>query len=298
MASTRSVNSWDLLIRKEGDNIFLDKRPQSRIDFVSVNENAGVSWGADVGAAQDLPKESVNHPDNLATEATAINHNFAQQLLSAPAGVEKPPPHVFDAPNPFLSSLNKGSEPASVAFRYRRWRLPGGVQLVARCSLNGFVERKDGEAAYVISKALNEGDSKGQPGHVDWRQKLEMQTGAVLAAEMKKDMYKLARWVSEAVLSGAHEMRLGFVSRVNPKQNHKHAILMVKTYSPTTFADSVNVDRRKLWGTLSQILMHVKKLEDGTFILLRDAQKQTLHFHAIPADAFDHELDDIEDEQE
>jgi len=295
MASTRSVNSWDILIRKEGDNIFLDKRPLSRLDFVSVNENAGSQW-AEAAAAE--PKESVNHPDHLTTEATAINHNFAQQLLSAPANAEKPPPHVFDKPNPFLSSLNKGSEPASVAFRYRRWKLPGGVSLVARTSLNGFVEKKDGESAYVLSKALNEFDSK-LAGSVDWRQKLELQTGAVLAAEMKKDMYKLARWVGESVLSGAHEMRLGFVSRVNPRANHRHAILMVKTYAPHTFADSLNVDRRKLWGTLAQILVHIRKLEDGHFLMLRDPQKQTLHFHAIPADAFDHELDELDgDEQE
>jgi len=285
------VNSWDILIRKEGDNLYLDKRPLSRIDFVSVNENVGGAW-AEPNAQE--PKESVNHADNLQMEATAINHNFAQQLLTAPAQGDKPPPHVFDTPNPFLASLSKGAEPASTAFRYRRWRLPGGVQLVARTSLNGFVERKDGEPAFVLARALNEFDSKIQ-GSVDWRQKLELQTGAVLAAEMKNNQYKLARWVSEAALAGAHELRLGFVSRVNPKANHKHAILMVKSYAPSTFADSVNVDRRKLWGTLSQLFVHMKKLEDGHYCMLRDPQKNILHFHKVPADAFDYELDN-EDE--
>jgi len=283
MASPRSVNSWDILIHKDGENIYLDKRPMSRIDFVSVNENAMEPISTD--------KDNVNFADNLATEATLINHNFAQQLLGVAAGAEKTPPHVFDAPNPFLASLHKGQEPASIAFRYRRWRLPGGVTLVARCSLNGFVEKKDGEPCFILSKALNEFDSKLQ-GNVDWRQKLEIQTGAVLAAEMKNNAHKLARWVSEAALSGANELRVGFVSRVNPRVAGKHSILMSKTYSPTTFADSVNVDRRKLWGTLAQIIVNIKKLEDGHYVMLRDPQKNILHFHSIPADAFDHELED------
>jgi translation initiation factor 3 subunit D len=197
MASPRSVNSWDLLLRKDGDNLYLDKRPLSRIDFVSVNENMGGQWSEPSAE----PKESVNHADNLATEATAINHNFTQQLLSVPAGAERPPPHEFSAPNPFLLSLSKGSEPASVAFRYRRWRLPGGVQLVARCSLNGFVERKDGENAFVVAKALNETDSRLQQGQVDWRQKLELQTGAVLAAEMKNNQSETQKKNSSSALT-------------------------------------------------------------------------------------------------
>lgn len=130
------------------------------------------------------------------------------------------------------------------------------------------------------------------------RKKKELQTGAVLAAEMKNNQYKLSRWVSEATLSGAHELRLGFVSRVNPKSAAKHAILMAKSYTPQTFADSVNVDRRKLWGTLAQIFVNIKKLEDGHYVMLRDPQKNILHFHSVPADAFDHELEEMEDNQQ
>jgi translation initiation factor 3 subunit D len=292
MASPRSVQSWDLLITKQGDNLYLDKRPSSKIDFVSVNENAQEPISTE--------KDNLNHADNLSLEATLINHNFAQQLLSVPSGQEKALPHEFEAPNPFLAHLQRGAEPASVAFRYRKWRLPGGITLVARCSLNGFVEKRgaqEGEKAFVLAKALNEFDSKLQ-GSVDWRQKLESQTGAVLASEMKNNQYKLSRWVSEAVLSGCDELRLGFVSRVNPKVNSKHVILMSKTYTPQTFADSVNVQVRKLWGTLAQILLAVKKLDDGSYLMMRDPQKNVLHVYKVPADAFDHELDDMDEAEQ
>jgi len=283
MASSRSVNSWDILIRKEGDNLFLDKRPTSRLDYVSVNENWNESFAAD--------KENINHPDNLATEATFINHNFAQQLTTN----GQTPPHHFETANPFLESLAPGQEPASVAFRYRKWNLPGGITLVARCSLNGFVERRDGEKAYVMAKALNEFDSKLQ-GNVDWRQKLESQTGAVLAAEMKNNQYKLGRWVSECVLSGCDELRLGFVSRVNPKSAAKHAILMCKSFKPEAFADSVHIKPRFLWGTLAHLLTTFKKLDDGNYVMVRDPNKSILHIHSVPRDAFDHELEEMEGE--
>jgi translation initiation factor 3 subunit D len=248
-------------------------------DYVPVNETWTEQFASD--------KESVNHPDQLSIEATFINHSFSQQILSSTA-----PSHNFDRPNPFLDALDKGQEAAHVAFRYRKWELPGGVELVARCSLNGFTEKKDsdGEKSFFLARALNEADSKLQ-GSVDWRQKLESQTGAVLASEMRNNGYKLARWTAESVLSGADDVKLGFVSRVNPKNNNKHAILMTKQYSPQTFADSVNVKVKNLWGTLSTLIAHLKKLEDGHYLLSRDPNKTQLHIHAIPQNAFEHELD-------
>ncbi len=31
MAAAKSVNSWDLVLRKEGNNLIFDKRPESKI---------------------------------------------------------------------------------------------------------------------------------------------------------------------------------------------------------------------------------------------------------------------------
>jgi translation initiation factor 3 subunit D len=40
MCATRSVYSWDIVIVKHGNKIFIDKRPDSSIDLVTINENA------------------------------------------------------------------------------------------------------------------------------------------------------------------------------------------------------------------------------------------------------------------
>jgi hypothetical protein len=34
MASTKSVNSWDVIVRKEGNVLIFDKRPESKIGKV------------------------------------------------------------------------------------------------------------------------------------------------------------------------------------------------------------------------------------------------------------------------
>lgn len=60
---------------------------------------------------------------------------------------------------------------------------------------------------------------------VDWRQKLETQRGAVLATELKNNANKLAKWTASALIAGADMIKLGYVSRVHPKDNFTHVIL-------------------------------------------------------------------------
>jgi len=192
MACTRSVNAWDILVKKKDGEIWLDKRRTSNIDFLTVNEN----WN-EVNEKQD--KDSVNHPEQLSREATLINHNFSQQILN------KDDVMKFAEKNPFENALEKGHEPARVAYRYRKFELVSGddkpINLVARCSINGYSVNNKGEKQLMMARALNQFDAKCS-GNVEWKQKLESQLGAVLASEMKNNTNKLARWTAEAMLNG------------------------------------------------------------------------------------------------
>ena len=270
MSAPKSVYSWDLLLRKQGDVLVFDKRHESRIDYLSVNENHSEHLSDE--------KDNINHPDHLALEATVINHNFSQQCLSPSPSLD------FETPNPFLSSLPAGNEPAAVAFRYHSWNLGNSQQLIARSSINAYAMRND-TPAYLITRTLNEFDSK-LSGSVEWRQKLESQTGAALAIEMKNNAYRLARYVSDCLISACDEIRVGFVSRMSVKNSYKHAVLMCKTYDVKTFSDSINVKPKALWGSLKVTLDKLRQLDDGTFLLLRDPNKATIHVYAVPADAF------------
>ena len=46
-------------------------------------------------------------------------------------------------------------------------------------------------------------------GGVDWRQKLDVQPGAVLANELKHNACKLAKWTVQALLVGSDVIKFG-----------------------------------------------------------------------------------------
>lgn len=284
MASARSANSWDLVVRKENGNLIFDKRPNSKIDYISVNEN----WNE----VQQQDRESINHPEKLSREATTVAHDFSQQVLS-PGEV-----HEFEDRNPFEGSLDKSnfSAPSSVAYLYRSWMLGDNMQVVARCEMNAFSKVK-GQKQFLTLRAVNQFDCK-LSSSVDWRQKLESQSGTVFATEMKNNSNMFTRWIAEANLAGSDEIRVGFISRLHPKKAAPHEILMVKKWAPNSMAVLARVRLGNLWATLKLILEAFQELEDGQFLLQRDPNKPMLSIYAIPDDAFDNESGDIFSEED
>ncbi|KAJ8970241.1 hypothetical protein NQ317_017601 [Molorchus minor] len=208
-------------LKKIGDKLFFDKRDNTEFDLLTVNETS-------VEPPQD-DGNSLNSPRNLALEATFINHNFSQQVLRT--GPNEPR-YKFDEPNPFISEEEEG-EVASVAYRYRKWDLGGGIVLVARCEHDAVVQSPNGELQFLTIKALNEWDSKLANG-VEWRQKLDTQRGAVLANELRNNACKLAKWTVQALLAGSDQIKFGYVSRAHVRDNSKHVILGTQQYKPHT----------------------------------------------------------------
>lgn len=119
MCSTRSNYSWDIVIEKIGDKLFMDKRENTEFDLLTVNETS-------VEPPQD-DETSVNSPRNLSIEATFINHNFSQQVLKNTPSEAK---YKFEQPNPFIGEEEDG-EVASVAYRYRKWDLNNGIVCIS-----------------------------------------------------------------------------------------------------------------------------------------------------------------------
>merc|ERR1712088_763304 len=121
MCCTRSVYSWDIVVQKIGEKIFLDKRDNTEFDLLTVSETAA-----------EPPQDegtSLNSPRNLALEATFINHNYSQQVLKVEADKYK-----FEEDNPFIEDSDdsdgegekgpkKSDRVASVGYRYRKWDL-------------------------------------------------------------------------------------------------------------------------------------------------------------------------------
>jgi translation initiation factor 3 subunit D len=284
MCATRSVYSWDILVRKVGNKLFFDKRDHSGIDYLTVNETASEP------PSDEKDDKSINSAGSLSREATYINQNFSQQILSGSAD-----PLQLANSNPFVQGDDEN--PASIAYRYRRFKV-GEYNLVVRAELDGVLADKDapsGKNSYITIKALNEFDPKKD---IDWRQKLDTQRGAVLATELKNNSNKLARWTIQSLLAGTTVMKLGFVSRVNPKTPLPHVIVGCQSYKPREFAKQVGVDIKNAWGVFKRVVDQCMAAPDGKYVLLKDPNKSTLHLYSVPENVFDNMYDEEDDDEE
>ncbi|XP_028782002.1 eukaryotic translation initiation factor 3 subunit D-like [Neltuma alba] len=270
MCSPRSVYSWDIVIQRVGNKLFFDKRDGSQLDLLSVHETS----------QEPLPeaKDDINSAHSLSVEAAYINQNFSQQVL-----IRDGKKVTFDEPNPFA---NEGEEVASVAYRYRRWKLDDDMYLVARCEVQSVVDMNN-QRSFLTLNALNEFDPKYSG--VDWRQKLETQRGAVLATELKNNANKLAKWTAQALLASADMMKLGYVSRVHPRDHFNHVILAVNGYKPRDFATQINLNTSNMWGIVKSIVDLCMKLNEGKYVLVKDPSKPQVRIYEVPADAFEND---------
>ena len=215
MCAPRSVYSWDLVMSRVGNKVFIDKREGSSLDMVTVNENA-----ADAPLeTSEGNKDSMNNPGALMLEATHINNVFPIQVVNESETTKR------DMPNehPFYNAAEETDPPASKAYRYRKFDLSlerdeEPLNLIVRTELDAIVKNNiSGEDQFLTIKALNEFDNKaqGSGGALDWRAKLSSQRGAVVATEMKNNSCKLARWTVQSILAKADLMKLGYVLVIN-----------------------------------------------------------------------------------
>jgi translation initiation factor 3 subunit D len=228
MCAPRSVYPWDIVIVREGDSLFLDKRDGGPFDTVTVNENAAdppqdptPPNPNNLAEKPAVPETAaINTATSLSLEATYINQNFGFQSVSEHA---PPPPADFAHPNPFYGP--EETEPlASCGYRYRLFDLgiteDEDIKICVRTEVDAYTpgagNPREGQGLVTI-RALNEFDprAQGAGGAPDWRSKLDSQRGAVVATEMKNNSCKLAKWTVQSVLAGAELMKIGYVYSYN-----------------------------------------------------------------------------------
>ncbi|KAJ6014246.1 hypothetical protein N7540_008837 [Penicillium herquei] len=305
MCATRSVYSWDIVITHQGGKIFFDKRPGASMDLVSVNENA---QDAPLEVAEASGKqEQINTPGALAMEATFINHNFALQTVTESEEAKI----SFAQPNPFYNEAEETEPLASKGYKYRRFdisleRDEEPLQMIVRTEVDAVMKSPTGGPdQQLIVKALNEFDSKapGSGGALDWRSKLVSQRGAVIATEMKNNSCKLARWTTQAILAQADGMKLGFISRANPRSAAGHVVLGVVGYKPREFATQMNLNLGNGWGIVRTIVDRIRGLDADEpadavkkYVLIKDPNRSVLRLYSVPATTFE-EDDEAEVEE-
>lgn len=302
MALPRSVSSFDVVCYKKDGVIYFDKREgDDKLDLLTVNENSGDMFDLD----EDADLEAIRE------EATRVNLNFAQQVLltqsapSASAAAAPIKPVKLAHENPFLDALAHGQQLYSTAPIYRRFAVTDDITLVSRTTVNCIHRKRNANsqevATRVAVRALLESDS-AFANSTNWRSQLEQQQGAVFASEAKNNANRLTRWLAEIELSGAEEVRMGFVSRAVVKSARDatppHAILSVVRYNLESFATALNYKRARLWGTLIVLLQRIMKQEDGVYLLLKDPNFPKLYLYLTDGDIPAEEIANGADEED
>lgn len=305
MCAPRSVYPWDIVILREGNNLFFDKRDGGPFDTVTVNENAADPPQDPAPPNPNNPSEKASVPEvaaintatSLSLEATYINQNFGfQTVIETPP----PPPVDFSNPNPFYGPDE--TEPlASCGYRYRLFDLgiteDEDLKICVRTEVDAYIpgagNPREGQGLATI-RALNEFDprAQGAGGAPDWRTKLDSQRGAVVATEMKNNSCKLAKWTVQSVLAGADLMKIGYVppsscnrllltdyacssyiSRANTRDNSRHVILSTTSIRPNDFAAQLNVSLANGWGIVRTVTDLCMKMPEGKYVLVKDPNK-------------------------
>jgi len=270
MTCTRSVHSWDIIVQRVGNKLFFDKRDDSEFDLLSVYETA---W-------DPPPEEGINSASNLALEATFINQNFSQQCLKKGEKVS------FDHSNPFVEDVEEETV-ASIGYRYRKFDLGDGINVIVRCEHDAVTLDTSGEQIFLNIKTLNEWDSKASG--INWRTKLDAQGGSVLATELKNNSCKLGKWTCSAILAGSEYLKLGYVSRLRAVDSSKHVILGTQQFKPKEFADQIALNMDNGWGILRVIVDTCMKLPEGKYLILKDPNKGVIRLYDIPDNTFESE---------
>jgi len=134
------------------------------------------------------------------------------------------------------------------------------------------------EPNYLVIKALNEYDTKITGG---WRSKLETQKAGCFATEVKNNGNKLTKWAVQAHLAAADEIKLGYVSRIHPRDPYNHVILSVNTHTVQDFIREIGTHFGKLWTVLKFLLGEFAKLKDGSYFIMREGSKKQLLIYNI-----------------
>lgn len=297
MTCPRSAYPWDIVVQKLPNGaLFFDKRDSSQFDYLTVHETANIT--PSITKSEDDP-EGINTPERLSLEATMINQNFSQQILKSSKRKE------FEHRNPFYDDEDDdGMEPASVAYRYRRFDLGNDIQLVCRTELHGIVKKTSGSTSsdqYMTAFALNEYFDSTKPysktntpsaGMINWREKLDSQRGAVVGSELKNNAFKIAKWTAQSILANADQMKIGFVSRSVPKNAHEHQILGTQFYRPKDFAAQITLNEGNMWGIIRMFIGLFKDQSEGKYVIMRDPNKAQLKVYSVPAGTFESDDED------
>lgn len=113
-----------------------------------------------------------------------------------------------------------------------------------------------------------------------------------MATELKNNSCKFAKWTAQALLSGADQMKLGYVSRVVKSDPNAHVVLGTHTYKPKEFASQIALNVNNMWGIIKMLVDLFKAQPEGKYVIMKDPNKPVVRIYAVPDDDIDEDYED------
>jgi len=119
-----------------------------------------------------------------------------------------------------------------------------------------------------------------------YKNQIERHMGALSAAEYRNNSSKVARWVSQSMISGCTQLALGWITRKMINDNKAHTVLTTNVEKLDLLEQQLGVKPAQSWGMLRSILnvmMHPDK-QDGQYYLAKEPLKANLRLLYVGAD--------------
>ncbi|ODV63243.1 eukaryotic translation initiation factor 3 subunit D [Ascoidea rubescens DSM 1968] len=302
MSTLISNFSWDVVVTKKGNKLFFDKRLSST-NPITVDENdPGLSQ-----ASINIDAADINSDVNLSNEASYLNNLLLSLSIIPDASTLK----KFElSTKEFVQSENsKNFIPKS--YSYKIIKLPNLTNKSKKASskLSSYYDSESEEDENDFIKVLVRTESSAVQrigsdvspiaihaitqyktgSSLDWNTKLQLQKGAILAAELRKNINQFSKWTIESILSDVKLIKIGFVSRANYKKNDSHNLLDVIGYTPQDLANQMKLNFGTGWGIFKSFIDIINgwnlsdgESGDGKFIIVKDPNSPKVSIYKLP----------------
>lgn len=126
MTAPKSLYSWDVIIRKYQDKVFIDKRDdENMLDMLTVNETSYEN--------QPMDDDSINGVKQLMQEAVSVNNSWKYQQYSNERKID------LDEKDPFIEVEDQVA--LRLGYMYKIWDLGNKKRICIRSSVHSYLPK-------------------------------------------------------------------------------------------------------------------------------------------------------------
>lgn len=267
MCTPKASASWDIIVTKKNGKIYFDKRPGTFV--LPVNEHLPLT---------DIKESHINHPTKLEIEDSEVSNAYINGSLARNSVKLS-----NRSPVTASSAIEKG-------YKYVKFNLPNGasteddsqgsIPIIVRASLDAYTYTASANVA-IHSLLQYESD--------DWKTQFTSSQGNMFVDEVRKNNNKLSQWTTQCLLGGISNMKLGFITRSDPKSNRDHVVAGTMTCAVSTLSQQLKLNLNNGWGIVKSfidIIEHEGGEEDYRFVIFKTPNSQKIIIYKVPFDAF------------